>query len=382
MKDFFLNLDKRYLKIASYAGITVLVTFFVGYAIYQNLPALAVLGKLFTAVLKPVLIGGVIAYLLVPLVRIVNGWFQKLFPGKKWTKTIAVFLCMIVIAAAFIIFVALISQKVITNINVDSIQALIQTYQEQLNQLVEQAKKYLEQFNINIPMISNSVTSMISSIASGFSTLLFGIIFSIYFQLDAENLARYWGNVCRKLLSPKTIAWGKELFADADKCFSGYIRGQVTDAILVGVVTSVVFSIIKMPYAAVIGFITGFGNLIPYFGPTLGYIAVVLANLINGVNIPNMLIGLAVLEIIMLIDGNIINPRLLAGAIQVHPLLVIASLLAGGAIGGILGMLLAVPVGAFLKMQFEKWLAKKEPKTDDEPEEVPAETPAETPAAE
>ena len=372
MKNLFKNLDRQYIKYASYAGITVLVTFFVGYAIYQNLPALAVFGKLFMAVLKPVLIGSVIAYLLVPLVKIVNGWFQKAFPGKKWTKTISVFLCMLAIAAAVIAFFVLISQKVITNINVDSIGALIQTYQNELNQLIEQAQKYLEQLNINIPTVSNYLTGMISSIASGFSTVLFGIIFSIYFLIDADNLIGYWGNVCRKILPPKTIAWGKELFADADKCFSGYIRGQVTDAILVGVVVSIVFSIIKMPYAAVIGFITGFGNLIPYFGPTLGYIAVVLANLINGVNIQNMLIGLAVLEIIMLIDGNIINPRLLAGAIQVHPLLVIASLLAGGAIGGILGMLLAVPVGAFLKMQFEKWMAKKEPPKDPEEEESTA----------
>jgi predicted PurR-regulated permease PerM len=82
-------------------------------------------------------------------------------------------------------------------------------------------------------------------------------------------------------------------------------------------------------------------------------------------------LGLVVLQIIMMIDGNIINPRLLAGSIKVHPLLVVASLLAGGAIGGLLGMLLAVPTGAFIRMQFEKWLAKKEP--PEEPEAEPAE---------
>ena len=128
-----------------------------------------------------------------------------------------------------------------------------------------------------------------------------------------------------------------------------------------------------MPYAVVIGFITGFGNLIPYVGPTLGYIAVILANVINGFDLRMIIIGLVVLEIIMLIDGNILNPRLLAGAIQIHPLLVIASLLAGGAVGGILGMLLAVPVGAFIKLQFEKWLAKKEPPEEETTPEEPTE---------
>ena len=144
----------------------------------------------------------------------------------------------------------------------------------------------------------------------------------------------------------------------------------MTDAILVGAVVSIVFSFMKMKYALVIGLLAGIGNLIPYVGPALGYISVILVNLIAG-DFRMLVIGLVVLEVIMLIDGNIINPRLLAGTIKVHPLLVIASLLAGGAIGGLLGMLLAVPTGAFIRMQFEKWLAKKEP--PEEPEAEPAE---------
>ena len=144
----------------------------------------------------------------------------------------------------------------------------------------------------------------------------------------------------------------------------------MTDAILVGAVVSVVFSFMKMKYALVIGLLCGIGNLIPYVGPALGYISVILVNLIAG-DFRMLVIGLVVLEVIMLIDGNIINPRLLAGTIKVHPLLVIASLLAGGAIGGLLGMLLAVPTGAFIRKKKKKWLAKKEP--PEEPEAEPAE---------
>ena len=172
----------------------------------------------------------------------------------------------------------------------------------------------------------------------------------------------------------KTIAWVKEMIHDADRCFSGYIRGQAMDAVLVGVTVSIIFSIMGMKYAVVIGLLTGIGNLIPYVGPILGYGSVLFINLMNWN--PQMLVtGLVVLLVVMTIDGNVINPRLLAGSIEVHPLLVVASLLAGGAIGGILGMLLAVPIGAFVKLQFEKWLAKKrealkqgEPRTESEME--------------
>ena len=62
------------------------------------------------------------------------------------------------------------------------------------------------------------------------------------------------------------------------------------------------------------------------------------------------------------IDGNIINPRLLSNQVRVHPLFVIACIIAGGALGGLLGMLLAVPVGAFIKKQFERFLMARERK--------------------
>ena len=373
IKNFFAKLDRKYLKIATYAGLATLVTVFLGYAIYKSLPVLGVLKKLLDAVFKPIVLGGVIAYLILPMVHHTERQFKKMFPKAKKVRTVSVFLCMILIFAAILLFFALVSSKLITNINFNSITSLFETYSGELNTLIEKAREYLEKLNINIPNIGSSVSGAISSVAGVFSTLMFSVIFSIYFLIDGENLANYWGNVLHKLLSSRAIAKWKEIIADADKCFSGYIRGQSVDAIIVGVTVSIVFSLIKMPYAVVIGFITGFGNLIPYVGPTLGYIAVILANVINGFDLRMIIIGLVVLEIIMLIDGNILNPRLLAGAIQIHPLLVIASLLAGGAVGGILGMLLAVPVGAFIKLQFEKWLAKKEPPEEETTPEEPTE---------
>jgi len=70
----------------------------------------------------------------------------------------------------------------------------------------------------------------------------------------------------------------------------------------------------------------------------------------------------------MFVDGNIINPRLLSDNIEVHPLLVVAALLAGGAIGGIVGMLIAVPSAAFIKLQFDKFIESKEKQAAEEAE--------------
>ena len=66
----------------------------------------------------------------------------------------------------------------------------------------------------------------------------------------------------------------------------------------------------------------------------------------------------------MFIDGNIINPRMLSSNVEVHPVLVIVALLAGGRVGGVVGMLVAVPVAALLKLQFERYIDKRKAALD------------------
>jgi predicted PurR-regulated permease PerM len=66
-----------------------------------------------------------------------------------------------------------------------------------------------------------------------------------------------------------------------------------------------------------------------------------------------------ILAAVMFIDGNIINPRMLSSNVEVHPVLVILALLAGGKVGGVVGMLIAVPVAALLKLQFERYVEKR-----------------------
>ena len=112
-----------------------------------------------------------------------------------------------------------------------------------------------------------------------------------------------------------------------------------------------------------VGLFTGLGNLIPYFGPVVGYVVTVII-CIPGGNWTEMIIGIIVIAILMFVDGNVINPKLLSSSIEVHPLLVIAALLGGGVIGGLVGMIVAVPIAALLKLQLDRYLDKKEKKGD------------------
>ncbi|HEX3021861.1 MAG TPA: AI-2E family transporter, partial [Lachnospiraceae bacterium] len=145
------------------------------------------------------------------------------------------------------------------------------------------------------------------------------------------------------------------IIKDADTVFSGYLKGQLTDALVMMCLISLVLSIIGVKFGMVIGILAGIGNLIPYFGPIVAYAGTILVCIINA-DYKLMVIAIIALFIIQTIDGNIIGPKLLSHSIQIHPLLVIISLIFGSAIGGLLGMLLAVPIGAFIKVRFVRYI--------------------------
>ena len=141
--------------------------------------------------------------------------------------------------------------------------------------------------------------------------------------------------------------------------FAGYLRGQIIDGMIMAVLVSVSLSILQVRYAVVIGVLTGFGNLIPYVGPFIAYGLTSLVCLLYSdlTKLPPALIALFVIQTL---DGNVINPRLLSKNIDVHPLVVIISLIIGGSLGGFLGIFLAAPVASLIKLELDKFMEKKE----------------------
>jgi hypothetical protein len=101
------------------------------------------------------------------------------------------------------------------------------------------------------------------------------------------------------------------------------------------------------------------GNLIPYVGGPVGFASIALMCLPSA-SWGKMIAGFVAMAIIMVVDANVINPKLLSDNVEVHPILVVAALIGGGAVGGIAGMLVAVPFAAFLKIQLDRWVEKRE----------------------
>ncbi|MEE3354787.1 MAG: AI-2E family transporter [Candidatus Weimeria sp.] len=353
------KLDPKYLKVCVYAGVTVIMTLIALLLLYLSGSIWATIWNLSTAILKPLLIGFVFSYLLSPAVS----FFEKKINHKnyhRWARSLSVLLIFLLIFAFVALFLVLLSltvYKSVTEINVESVKtavtAAINSLNLNFNDLLRNAQELLEKAGISLNNVGDVATLAITAVSSFASSLLFGIIFSIYFLLDGRNISDYWGRVLHVFASDTSEKRLAELAKDADRVFSGYLRGQVLDALVCMILTTVVLLIVGAPNAILVGLMVGFGNLIPYMGPIFGYATMLVVCLPSG-NFEKLIIGIICIAVIMFVDGNIINPKLLSDNVSVHPLLVVAALIGGGAIGGLLGMLLAVPVSAFLKLQLDK----------------------------
>ena len=379
MNFFKININKKYFEISMYVIFTCIVIFLLS-RFTDQLPAIAKTTgsalKWVGAILKPVIIGFIIAYLLFPMLERLEGLLWKIKPlkKKKSVRGLAVALQGVIILVGLFIIVSLLV-SVITKqaraANSEDIIEGIKTYANSINELYRELIDRLDKLNINSAEIKSSVdtftnnlgkymlnlSSQLGNLANnlkdGLATAFFALIFSIYFLLDMPKLKNYWGRVLGIILPEKVKTTLDTLIKDADKVFSGYIRGQAIDAFMVGVVVSIVFSIIGIQYAIVIGLLIGLGNLIPYMGPIVGYSSIVIVGIATS-DYKSMVIAAIALLIIQAIDGNLIYPKLLSTSVNIHPMIVIISLTVGASIGGLVGMIVAVPTGALVKVWFER----------------------------
>ncbi|MBP3898476.1 MAG: AI-2E family transporter [Mogibacterium sp.] len=363
MKKPLISLDHKYIKLCSYAAITVIITALILYFLYNTRGVWSMAWGLFMAVLRPIIIGGIISYLLRPVVKKLEIYFRDRGLEKIARTGSVVISIILALAIVFGILGVLVFTLVrtVSTISEGDISSLISYMQHDFTSFTTKLEEYLSMFGLSAERISRIASAIVNGVSNVASGLLFGVIFAIYFMLDDGNISKYWMRALRIISGNSSPAGMKQFLADADRVFSGYIRGQFIDAAIIGVMTTIAMMIIGVPNGTVVGVLTGCGNLIPYVGPVIGYLTLALVCIPTGAW-TKLIAGAIVLAILLFVDGNIINPRLLSSNVMVHPLLVVAALIGGGAVGGFVGMLIAVPTAALIKIQFDRYLDKQERK--------------------
>jgi predicted PurR-regulated permease PerM len=166
-----------------------------------------------------------------------------------------------------------------------------------------------------------------------------------------------------RFFPPRNRAFVEDLSSKLDKSVGGYVRAQVLRAFIVGIVLWIVFLIIGVPKAAALAFVSAILNPIPYLGPSLATIPAVLSALT--VSWQAALITLIACIVIQVLDGNVLQTLLLSQTVSLHPVTVLVSLLAGGSLFGFWGILLSIPIAAFLQLLYSDYYLKSKWYTDD-----------------
>ena len=379
--------NRKYMQISLYVIMTAIIIYILS-LIAKNAPSIltVIMEKVnwLLKVIRPVILGFVFAYLLDPVVNFFEGKFSKLkiFKKMKRHRIWATLLSVIIFFLALVGLVSLLIFTVTDQIrlaNFDDIIALATEYIKSIeafyNSILNNMEKLdiqssqLEQYIENILTVllnavrgfADNVVNSITNISGYFTTIIFGFIIGFYFIIDGKIFTLYLKKVSYALFSKKTNKRISTILSDMNYAFSGYVRGQLADAFVMMILISLVLSITQVKFAIVIGIFAGLGNLIPYFGPIVAYFLTSIVCLING-EFQKLIISIIALIIVQTIDGNFIGPKLLSRSIKIHPLIIIVSLIFGNAIGGFLGMLLAVPVGAYIKLVFVRYIDNRNKK--------------------
>ncbi|RDU35121.1 AI-2E family transporter [Neobacillus piezotolerans] len=141
---------------------------------------------------------------------------------------------------------------------------------------------------------------------------------------------------------------GIRFLHDVDESLGGYIRGQLLVCTIMGLISSLLFWLFGLRFPLLLGLVVALTNVIPYFGPIIGAIPAVVIAASSSAKL--IFITLAIVFTLQFFEGNILSPYIVGKSLHMHPLLIILALLAGGEIGGIAGLIFAVPVLAILKV--------------------------------
>ena len=324
------------------------------------------IGTFISTLFAPILIAGFLFYLLNPLVNLLMKIKVKNHQVSRTFAVAIVFLLLIAIIVSALSFL-------IPNI-LNQVEQLIQNMPEYIKSFQRFLTKVLQQKNLppwivdltkdvdinaytkeieeslsgfakNFMMsITSSIGSIIGMVTSVTVTIVTVPFMLFYMLKDGHKLVP----TVTGIFSEKQANRIGELLEKMSETISKYLSGQAIECLFVGTCTAIGYGIVGVPFALLIGIFAGITNMIPYIGPYIGLLPALILALSNSVR--QTILVIIVCVVVQQIDGNLIYPNVIGKSLDIHPLTIIIILLVAGNLAGLLGMLLAVPVYAVIKV--------------------------------
>lgn len=339
------------------------VSIFLLYLCIFYWPGAAKLLISFIGAAKPLLVGCIVAYLL----NILMSFYERhYFPGRdkpiidKSRRPVCMAAAFITLIAIIVLVIRIVVPQLVSCVQliiailpgtIDSLVAelenldiLPENITDTLSDIDWQSKigQVFKVLTSGVGNVVDMVVSTVSSVVSGFVTVLLGIIFSIYLLAEKEKLTGQFNRLIKRYMRKNWREKTLHVFSIMNDCFHKYIVGQCTEAVILGLLCALGMWILQLPYAAMIGALTAFTALIPVAGAYIG--GGVGAFMIFTVSPSKAVIFLIFIVVLQQLEGNLIYPRVVGSSIGLPAIWVLAAVTVGGGMMGVVGMLLGVPL--------------------------------------
>lgn len=352
-----------------------------------------ILGFVF-GILFPFILGGAIAFVLnVPMSFIERHLFpEERRERSKGMKKLARPVSMLIVLFAVIAVVGLVMFVVLPQLASTfaglgkSIQAFIPQVQEWADQLFHNNDEIMnwvnslefdwnEIMNAGIDFFRNGAGSVLNStltaarsIVSGLTTFFISFVFAVYILLQKEKLSVQAKKVLFAFVRKGRAEAVLEVLSLTYNTFSSFLTGQCVEAVILGSMFVVTMTILKLPYALLVGILIAFTALIPIFGAFIG--CGVGAFLIFMVDPVKALIFIVMFLVLQQIEGNLIYPHVVGSSVGLPSIWVLAAVTLGGNLLGIVGMLIFIPLVSVVYALFREIVYLKLKQRKMSPEEI------------
>lgn len=333
--------------------------------------------------LMPFILAVIIAYLFYIPVRKVESVYRKIGIGKKLSRTLSVFTVYIIAILLIILLINCVIPPITESIK--ELGNALPGYYNKAIEMIEKTKEDSILKKLDIESIINKLkefdfTSLLSfenisqyingviGVASAVFKIFVMIIVSVYILLERGEIKQFFVRLSEAIFKKNVQKNVGEYVSKTNEIFINFIYCQIIDGLIVGIITSIAMSIIGVKYAVLLGLMIGLFNIIPYFGAIIAIVVTIGVTILTG-GVSQAIIVAITLIILQQIDSNIINPKILGQGLKISPILIIFAVTVGGHYFKVLGMFLAVPIVAVLKIlindyiEFKKIQRIKENKT-------------------
>ncbi len=370
----------------------VIFTAFVVLCFWNYDTVFSVLSYLF-GILLPFLLGGAMAFVInVPMDFIED---KILFRNKKskfflnkWARPISLVITLIILFAVLgFVFLVLVPQIANSFVSIgDSMQRVwpevegyvttifadkdliidfIETIEFNWNEVVQFVLSFIQS---GAGSIIDITVSLAFGIISFMTTAIIGLIFAVYILIQKEKLGLQGRKVVFAFFRKGRAEAIIEVAELTNKTFASFLTGQCTEAIIIGVIFVIVLSLLKLPYAILIGVLISFTALIPVFGAFIG--CIVGAFLILLVNPYQAIFFIVIFLIIQQIEGNLIYPYVVGSSVGLPSIWVLVAVSLGASLMGVVGMLIFIPITSVLYALFREVVYIKLKKNNIDPKDI------------